>query len=679
MTDVTAVDAAPAPPFAPARYDAQGRPIITIPAPVRTPPKSGAAPPASADGDPWAAAGFTAAPATEAPPTAPDADPWAAAGFSSVAPTPVAPTKKIGGGEAAVRGAVDMATFGLAPTFVGLTEAGKTTNPEVDEALAGVPSEAPGMEDIGTGLAAAFGNHHDPVARDAYERGRQSVADDQRLAQEQHPIAYLAGQLVGGLATPTFGAGSAGTVGARLATGAIAGAAGGALYGAGSEVSAGGSPSEVAARAATGGLEGAALGGVLKGALGPRAAVAPSTVGQRAAATAEAIGAPIPKGIASDNRAIRGATAATASVPVVGARIHNALDATREAAGEAVGQSGVDDAISANKWLQDQLYNRVRGAIDPDRVMPMPRTAAALARVRANRVAARQANPDQGLEQFDNLARQGASFNGAHRARVDAREAGDALNPNPGYNAADYNQITRAMTGDIRANVAALGGRRAVQAFERAEQNFGPIAEANKFLSRIVRQRGPGAGLDELGFNPATNAFSLDKFVTAWNKINPQVQPFVPAPGHGNNIRAIFEMGSHIKSSMRERNTSHTSNVLILWDLARDAALLGVGVATGAVGGVSMLGGAAASVPAIVFMHWLASPARAASMSAWSRAYTAALGNPTPARIAGFNIATRNLANTLGLDPAAVTRAVQQRMQGALPGRAEDDGSDKDH
>jgi hypothetical protein len=582
--------------------------------------------------------------------------------------------RKVGAGEAGVLGAVDMASFGLAPALVGATEAGKTAHPEIDQSLAGVPSEAPGMEDIGAGLASIFGSHPDPKAREAYERGRQAVLENQQLAHEQHPLAFLGGQLVGGLLTPTFGAGTAGTLGARLATGAAAGAAGGALYGAGSGVSQGLPASEIAAQAGIGGLEGGVVGGALKGAIGPRLPVPspPLTAGQRAAQTAVGLGAPIPRGIASDNRLVRGTTAAIGSVPVFGARVHNALDATRHAAGEAVGQSGIDDAIAANKWTQNQLYNDVRGRINPDLPLAMPKTAAAVAQVRAARVAARQHNPDQGLEQFNNIAQQGASFNGAHRARVDAREAGNVLSPNPGYNAADYNKITRAMTEDIRHNIALQGGQPAVHAFERAERSFGPLAEANKFLSRIAKQKGPGAGLDEIGFNPSTGEFSLDKFVTAWNKINPNARRFVPAPGQVNNINAIAQMGEHIKSSMRERNTSHTSNILILWDLARDAAMLGVGAATGFVSGASVLGGAAGAVPAIGLMHWLSSPANAAAMASWSRAYRAVLQDRTPARIAGFNIATRNMANTLGLDPAKVTARIQA-LTGATPATADDE------
>jgi hypothetical protein len=630
---------------------------------------------ASPNADPFADLGTDQPPG--APPQAAGAqgDPFADLGTDTAPP----PQRQVGLGEAIGRGAVDAGTFGLAPTIVGLTGAGQPpvapgANPD-DRPV----DETSNLEAMGRGLALAFGSHPDPTARDAFERGRQQTLADQQLAREQDPWAFFGGQLLGGIMTmPSMGSGVAAPLSARILRGAVAGAGANAAYSAGSAVSQEKPLPEIASEAAIGGVEGAGLGGVLGGTLGPRAPRPAVTPGARAAETAAALGAPIPKGIASDNRAVRSATSAIASVPIVGARVRNALDATREAAGNVINQSGVDDAISANKQRINNLYDTVRSQIgNPDQVMPMPRTAAAVFRVRAQRVGARRPNPDVGLEQFETIGNQGASFNGAHRARIDAREAGDALNPHPGYNASDYNLITRAMTADIRANVHTQGGPRALSAFDRAEGQFGPISTANKFLNRIARARGPGAGLDEIGYNAATGEFSLDKFVNAINKLDPRARPFVPEPGHARNIQAIFAMGEHIKSSMRERNTSHTSTPLIMWDLARDAILTGAALGAGVVSGASVLGSAALAAPVVLLAHWLSSPARAASMAAWSRAYQAFVSQPSPGRIGVLTVATRNLANTLGLDANAMVKAIQSRVQTTLPGRAEDQGSEQ--
>lgn len=590
-------------------------------------------------------------------------DPYA--DFPTEAPKAQPPARQVGAGEALAAGAVHGVTFGAVPAIAGATAAGDAQTPKD---LQSAQDQADAMEpsaSIGRMLTGAYmAWQGDPVAKDAYDRGREAALADEKLAKEQHPVAFLSGQLAGAMAMPLPGAGAmrAGTIGVRALGGAKAGAAGGGMYGAGEALGEGQSAGDVAKSAGLGAVIGAPLGAAIGSVVGPRARAA-LTPGEQAARTAEIIGAPIPKGVASDSRAVQSLTSAAGSMPFSGAKIGSSLAKNAEAAGNVVGGSGIDQAIAANKAHIDSLYNGVRGAIDPDRVMPMPRTAATVEKVKARRAAARQPNPSQGLEQFDSVGSQGASFNGAHRARVDARDAGSAVNPHPGYNAADYNAITRAMTADIRAGVHAQGGPRALGAFDRAEESFGPISEANKFLARIARARGPDETLEYLGRNPATGEFSLDQFVTAWNKLNPQIKPFVPEPQHRAAIEAVFQMGKQIKGAMRGKNTSHTSTPIIMYDLAHDAIVGGVAAARGLIKPSEMIGAAVTAVPGLLFMHWLAKPSIASSMGAWARAYrVATLGAPTPARLAAFNLATRNLASNLGVPVEDILRAAQRRL-----------------
>ena len=133
----------------------------------------------------------------------------------------------------------------------------------------------------------------------------------------------------------------------------------------------------------------------------------------------------------------------------------------------------------------------------------MPRTKAALDRIKNARREAGHANTGQGLEQFENIAR-GATFEGAHRARVDAREAGNALIPHPGYNAADFNQLARAMTADIVSNVGKSAhtpamAPRALRALHAAETKFKDIAAQNDLLHKLLNAKGEGAIASILG------------------------------------------------------------------------------------------------------------------------------------------------------------------------------------
>src|SRR5262249_54539724 len=224
-------------------------------------------------------------------------------------------------------------------------------------------------------------------------------------------------------------------------------------------------------------------------------------------------------------------------------------------------------------------------------------------------------NPAEGLEQFRNVSR-GATFNGAHRARTNARNAGSGPVPHPGYDAADYNRLTRAMTADLKnmvrmaAHGTAADKAAAVAGFEEAERSFGPLSELNGRLNRLLHAQGGGAIstllqaaeeqgggtrllaqlqrsmpaaefqhiggqlLYELGHQPATGEFSLAKFVTEFEKLSPRARGILFEPNHLRDIENIVQMGRHIKGALKESSTSHSANLLVLLDLAKDPPLL---------------------------------------------------------------------------------------------------------
>jgi hypothetical protein len=271
------------------------------------------------------------------------------------------------------------------------------------------------------------------------------------------------------------------------------------------------------------------------------------------------------------------------------------------------------------------------------------------------------------------------------------------------------------MTADIRDMAAAAtrgaAGRppspaqraATVRAFDQAETEFGRLAEQNGVLRRLVDSRGEGAIatllnatkekggnlallaqlrgsmapadfqtvggmlLHELGHNNSTGEFSLAQFQTQWNKVAPRAGGVLFSPQHLHNINEIAGLGEHIKRALRTSNTSHTSNTLIFFDLARDAIMLGVGVGTGAVTGGSMVTGGLAAAPAVLFTHWLASPARASSMAAWNRARIGMIGHPTPIRLAAFNLATRNLSHNLGVPVESILKRLTTRAETEQP------------
>ena len=185
--------------------------------------------------------------------------------FADKPPEEVAtpPGHEVTKSDAAVKGIGNALTFGLSPAIAGLAEA------------SGMPSASEGHPegeglDINpvrpiVGAAKMFhewlSDHPDPSVKAAYERGRQAQLNDEQLSQEQHPAAYIAGQLGGALALPLGAAGGV-TAAAKIGRSVAAGGVGGGLYGAGDAVGHGEDAATVAKDAVKGAATGAAFGGV---------------------------------------------------------------------------------------------------------------------------------------------------------------------------------------------------------------------------------------------------------------------------------------------------------------------------------------------------------------------------------------------------------------------------------
>jgi hypothetical protein len=163
--------------------------------------------------------------------------------------------------ESAVKGLGNALTFGASPAIAGLAEA------------SGIPSAATNPDEIDlnpvrpiVGAAKLLHNylsdHPDPEVQAAYDRGRKSQVNDEQLAQEQHPAAYIAGQLGGALLVPMGAAGEAAGLAARTGRSLVAGGVGGGLYGAGDAVGHGQDAATALKEAGKGALTGAAFGGI---------------------------------------------------------------------------------------------------------------------------------------------------------------------------------------------------------------------------------------------------------------------------------------------------------------------------------------------------------------------------------------------------------------------------------
>lgn len=213
---------------------------------------------AEALGAPYQPPEALAAPAREAP-----GGQESALGAAYVPPTdaPKAPHREIPSTEAASRGVINSLTFGFAPDIAGLAEA------------SGMPSTAKNDDEIDVNPARPIvgaakllhqwlSEHPDPAVVEAYNKGRESYRDEDKASSDQHFAPFLAGQLVGALATPIAGGAGGVTTLGRVGRSLYAGAAGGGLTSAGEASSEGKGAGEVATEAAKGALTGAAFGTV---------------------------------------------------------------------------------------------------------------------------------------------------------------------------------------------------------------------------------------------------------------------------------------------------------------------------------------------------------------------------------------------------------------------------------
>jgi uncharacterized protein YidB (DUF937 family) len=166
-----------------------------------------------------------------------------------------------------------------------------------------------------------------------------------------------------------------------------------------------------------------------------------------------------------------------------------------------------------------------------------------------------------------------------------------------------------------------------------------------------------------LGYSTRTGDFSLNQFTSSWDKLSEGAKNVLFSPTHKQMIDDIASLGRHLKGGDQYRNHSNTAGAIILWDIVRAVGETGVAAAAGLVAPGAVAGVAVTAGMAELLTRFLASPAKAASISAWVKAYRAmTLNAPTPARQALFTMTTRNLAHSLGVPANDVLRIVQSHL-----------------
>lgn len=426
-----------------------------------------------------------------------------------------------------------------------------------------------------------------------------------------------------------------------------------------------------------------------------------------AAKTAEELGAPLPVGLATDSKPLQAATKAAQQLPLVGPKITEQAASTVRAAGDRVGEiaddlsGGIVDRASAGAMVRpsikgviegnnsriDDAFSALRGMLDKEGTSELPTTEKVLKQIVSERKAAGQSNPKAGLEDVHNLVDQGASFDGLQRARSDIGNSLSFGTANPGFNAGDLKRVYGAMSQDME-HVVSMSAKEgvdpaeAVAALRDANSQAAPLIEFNKKLQQLsgigsdesligtltkaaqnktgnvkllaqLRQSMPsedfeqiaGTALSELGHNNSTGKFSLNQFATKWEGLGDRAKNVLFSPAHKEALDNIAALGRHLKDADKFANTSNTAG-----SAAWAKLIAGGAAAVGALsyGDVSLLiKGLAGAGAGFGLAKQLAKPAGASTIAKWTRAAVLAEHGHTPARLATFRLATKNVLNNL--------------------------------
>jgi hypothetical protein len=452
--------------------------------------------------------------------------------------------------------------------------------------------------------------------------------------------------------------------------------------------------------------------------------------GQSAAVTAAELGAPLPRGVASDSRTVQAITQASRQMPFVGQQIEERTAATIGRAGEAVDElatslgasdrasvganlrTALDNVVTRNKDIIDESYAGVRGMINSKNVVIPENTRRVFDLIVARRMEAGQPNPISGLEQIENIVTKGVNFDGMIRAKSDLASTVDFLAAHGGFSNADKKQLGAAMSrdlGEIAARSARPGARpdQVVSSLRSAEAEASKIIESNKtvgkllankrdeglatsvlnaagerggnlrLLGQLKRQLAPaefeqiaGTVLGELGHNPAIGQFSLNKFATAWEKLSPRARELMFPKGHGRFLNDIAELGRHLKGGERYMNTSGTGRAAMLGTLVGAA---GTGAVAAVMGNYApLLGLGATAAGGFILAKGLARPAVAASMARVARAALAYQKTPSVTTRTNLLLASKDATSNLASWAGTTSQEFMRRLTTAEPDQSQD-------
>lgn len=435
------------------------------------------------------------------------------------------------------------------------------------------------------------------------------------------------------------------------------------------------------------------------------------------------IGVDLPKAIGSDSSFTRFMGQVSNKMPGGGPmqdRIGTALRQTGDAvanAGEMAGgaadpmaagqgfKTGIEESFKpAIKARVGEAYDAITQHIDPNFTRPLDATHGAIADIVSKRMASGEADPGKAIKTVLGGATRpgGLTFAGVKDLRTRVGEMLDTGVFPEGMSQAELRRVYGSLSDDLKATVQAGGGDQAMAAFNKANAMHKFAESWKDNLGKVLGTDRSGEGVTAAILRMANNGSTGDlKALTmaraavpkpAWQDVASTAISSLGKDRKGEFSPAIF-MNDFAKLSDRGKQLlfgdvgsgnvlSHLNDIATVSKKFVEAGklantsgtaghnatytMLGAGVA-GMLHG-SLIEPVTALTTVIgnnLMARALSRPASAAAVARWTRAYDSLASSPNPQSLAIFNIAGRNLANTVNgqfgsnVQPGQFLRAIQ--------------------
>lgn len=460
-----------------------------------------------------------------------------------------------------------------------------------------------------------------------------------------------------------------------------------------------------------------------------QAVVKPLTEGQEVANAASRLsetGAPvqIPRAVTTDSVPLQRAASTVRSIPGAGEPLVGAADraltqlgtkADEVAAGFGSGTvQGAGDTTKGaiRSWIKGesgkkvgQLYDRVDNLVNQQSKTALVNTRGVAAEIAAERGAAMQ-GPGKAVDFVLEAANSdGLTYQGIKKLRTMVGEMMNGGILPEGVSGAELKRIYSGLTDDLRSSVRVGGGEKAVEAFDRANRYNRLVSDRREALAKIVGANGDtpaekvfdrlramagsnsradvnklaqarkAIGADDwnefasgvvsgLGRDAAGN-FSADRFVTDYGKLSDAGKSLLFRSGGKSNLADslddIAKVSSRYKQLAKFGNPSGTGQI-------------GAGLGIGAGFMVDPLTTISSVVGGRALAYALSQPATASSVAKLVRAQEALVRVPSTGKLAAYNVAARNLINTLGEAGRGISPdQFMKALQGGMPSRAKNE------